>query len=129
MLNNLLPNKIIKINDKIFTYLIIVTLFIIFAGLLYSFIYSPPDYVQGESVRIMYIHVPSSFIALFSFGLIGAASILNLIFKIKIMPLIGKSLAPVGFLFSIVSVIYGIFLKTELFITRNFYCYYLFSLL
>jgi len=57
----------------------------------------------------MYIHVPSSFIALFSFGIIGIASILNLIFKIKIMPIVGKSIAPVGFLFSIISVVTGSF--------------------
>lgn len=107
MLNNLLPNKIIKINDKIFTYLIIVTLFIIFAGLLYSFIYSPPDYVQGESVRIMYIHVPASFIATSCFGLMALISLIAIIFKIKILPLVAKSLAPIGLLFTLISIISG----------------------
>ena len=76
-------------------------------GLLFALFFSPPDYIQGDSVRIMYVHVPSSFIALGCFGFIGIASILNLIFKIKFMPLIAKSLAPVGCLFSIVSIVTG----------------------
>ena len=109
MIKNFFPNKILSLSSSFFRNLFIFFILIIFVGLVYALFLSPPDYIQGESVRIMYIHVPSSFIALFSFGLIGAASILNLIFKIKIMPLIGKSLAPVGFLFSIVSVVTGSF--------------------
>ena len=57
----------------------------------------------------MYVHVPSSFIALGCFGFIGLASIANLIFKIKIMPLLAKSLAPIGCIFSLVSIVTGSF--------------------
>ena len=56
---------------------------IVIIGLVYSLLISPPDYIQGDSVRIMYVHVPSSLIALGCFGFMGAASILNLIFKIN----------------------------------------------
>ena len=55
----------------------------------------------------MYVHVPSSFIALGCFGFIGIGSILNLIFKIKFIPLMTKSLAPVGCIFSLVSIVTG----------------------
>ena len=40
-------------------------------GIIYAIFISPPDYIQGDSVRIMYVHVPSSFISLFCFGFIG----------------------------------------------------------
>jgi heme exporter protein C len=79
------------------------------AGLIYSLILSPPDYIQGDSVRIMYIHVPSSFLALGCFGLIGIASIFNLVFRIKFMPLLAKSLAHVGCTFSLISIVTGSF--------------------
>ena len=82
-------------------------IFILSIGLIYVFFLSPPDYIQGDSVRIMYVHVPSSFIALGCFTLIGVASILSLIFKIKIMFLIAKSLAPVGVVFTLVSIVTG----------------------
>tara|TARA_B100000408_G_scaffold116944_1_gene94918 strand:- start:71 stop:709 length:639 start_codon:yes stop_codon:yes gene_type:complete len=82
-------------------------IFIIFLGLIYALFISPEDHIQGDSVRIMYVHVPSSFIALGSFALIGIASILNLIFKIKFMPLIAKSLAPIGIIFTLISIVTG----------------------
>ena len=82
-------------------------IFIIFLGLIYALFISPQDHIQGDSVRIMYVHVPSSFIALGSFALIGIASILNLIFKIKFMPLIAKSIAPIGIIFTLISIVTG----------------------
>ena len=56
---------------------------------------------------LMYSHVPSSFIALGCFGFIGIASILNLIFRIKFVSLMAKSLAPVGCIFSLISIVTG----------------------
>ena len=80
---------------------------IVLVGLVYALFISPPDYIQGDSVRIMYVHVPSSFIALGCFGFIGIASILNLIFKIKFVSLMAKSLAPIGCIFSLISIVTG----------------------
>ena len=57
----------------------------------------------------MYVHVPSSFLALGIFALIGISSILNLIFKIKFAPLLAKSLAPLGLIFSLISIFTGSF--------------------
>ena len=107
MFKNFFPNKIILLGDKFFNGLVILLVSVIFVGLIYALFISPPDYVQGDSVRIMYVHVPTSFLALACFGFIGIASICTLIFKIKILPLMAKSLAPVGFLFGIVSIVTG----------------------
>ena len=107
MFKNFFPNKIFSISNKFINTLIISMIFIIFLGLIYALFISPQDYIQGDSVRIMYVHVPSSFIALGSFALIGIASILNLIFKIKFMPLIAKSLAPIGIIFTLISIVTG----------------------
>ena len=107
MFKNLFPHKILSLTNKTFSKLIFVLVLFLFAGLIYALIISPPDYIQGDSVRIMYVHVPSSFIALGCFGIMGAASIFNLIFKIKLIPLIAKSLAPIGFVFSLISIVTG----------------------
>ena len=109
MLKNFFPNKILSLSDVTINSLVILLVAIVIVGLIYSFLLSPPDYIQGDSVRIMYVHVPSSLIALCSFGLIGVASICNLIFKIKLMPLLAKSLAPIGCIFSIISIVTGSF--------------------
>ncbi len=107
MFKNFFPNKILSLNNNLITSLLIVMILVILVGLIYALFISPPDYIQGDSVRIMYVHVPASFIALGCFGFIGIASILNLIFKIKFMPLMAKSLAPVGCMFSLVSIVTG----------------------
>ncbi len=80
---------------------------VIIVGLINALITSPPDAVQGNSVRIMYVHVPSSFIAIGCFGFIGIASIATLIFKVKIFPLMAKSIAPVGSIFCLISIVTG----------------------
>ena len=107
MLKNFFPNKILALNNSLINGLVIFLIIVVIIGIIYSLLISPPDYIQGDSVRIMYVHVPSSFIALGCFGFIGLASIANLIFKIKIMPLLAKSLAPIGCIFSLISIITG----------------------
>ena len=107
MFKNFFPNKILSLNNNLISSLLTAMILVILVGLIYALFISPPDYIQGDSVRIMYVHVPASFIALGCFGFIGIASILNLIFKIKFMPLMAKSLAPVGCIFSLVSIVTG----------------------
>ena len=109
MLKFFFPNKILSLSNKVVNNLIVLLILLLIAGLIYSLILSPPDYIQGDSVRIMYIHVPSSFLALGCFGLIGIASIFNLVFRIKFMPLLAKSLAHVGCTFSLISIVTGSF--------------------
>jgi heme exporter protein C len=107
MFKDFFPNKILSLGDKVFGVLIILLVLIIVIGLIYALFVSPPDYVQGDSVRIMYVHVPASLLALACFGFIGITSISTLIFKIKILPLMAKSLAPVGFIFALISIVTG----------------------
>jgi len=107
MLKNFFPHKIILLNNKFITSLITISIFVFFSGLIYALFISPPDYIQGDSVRIMYVHVPSSFIALGCYGIIGLSSILNLVFKIKFISLVSKSLVKLGFVFCTISILTG----------------------
>ena len=107
MFKKFFPNKILLLTNAKINSLIVLLILVVIVGLVYSLKISPPDYVQGDSVRIMYVHVPSSFIALGCFGFIGTASIFSLIFKIKFMPLLAKSLAPVGLIFALISIATG----------------------
>ena len=107
MLKNFFPGKILSLDNKWINILLILMIFVIFAGLIYALFISPPDYIQGDTVRIMYVHVPSSFISLGCFAVIGTTSILNLIFKARFMSLIAKSLAPAGIIFTTISIVTG----------------------
>ena len=107
MVKDLFPNKILSLSNKVFETLVVLLVLVITLGLIYALFISPPDYIQGNSVRIMYVHVPASFLALACFGFIVIISAAALIFKIKIFPFIAKSLAPVGFIFSVISIVTG----------------------
>ena len=92
--------KLISFINSIFFMLLLV-------ALSFALIFSPPDYLQGDSVRIMYVHVPSAWIGLASFTCIALLSIANFIFKIKNITLITKSIAPLGLMFTCLAIVTG----------------------
>ena len=85
--------KLIKFINSIFFLILII-------GLTFALVLSPPDYIQGDSVRIMYVHVPAAWLGLACFSFITLLSVLNFIFKIKNFFFINKSIAPIGLLFT-----------------------------
>ena len=109
MIKNFLPNKILSLKQDTINIFSILLLLILALGLSYALFLSPPDHIQGDSVRIMYVHVPASFLAIGCFCFLGMASICNLIFKIKFMSLLAKSSAPIGCIFSLISIVTGSF--------------------
>ena len=85
----------------------IVLAFALITGLSLALVLSPIDYLQKDTVRIMYVHVPSSWISLFIFLIIGISSFISLIFKLRVFSVYAKSLAPIGLVFSLISVVTG----------------------
>ena len=96
--------SLVRKSQKIVLYLFLIVLML---GLFEALILSPEDYLQGDSVRIMYVHVPSAWISLGIFSLMATLSIMVIIFKNKVFFLIAKSLAPSGFVFSLVALVTG----------------------
>ncbi len=77
------------------------------AGLILALIFSPADYQQGESVRIMYVHVPSAWMAMFVYAFLAAASAVGLIWKITLADLFAKACSPVGACFTFIALATG----------------------
>ncbi len=100
-------NKFFSLVIKNQKYLMGIFLTIFALGLFESLVLSPRDYLQGDSVRIMYVHVPSAWFALGIFSMISFLSILIFIFKNKNLIIICKSLAPSGFIFNIIALVTG----------------------
>ena len=107
MLNSFDPFKYFSKIKTLKKYVFIIFIIILIIGLLEALIFSPEDYLQSHSVRIMYVHVPSAWIALGIFSLIAILSIGSFIFKNKHFNLISKSFAPSGFIFSIIALVTG----------------------
>jgi heme exporter protein C len=101
------PSKIFYLIEKLINFINSIFFIFLLVALSFALILSPPDYLQGDSVRIMYVHVPSAWIGLASFSVISFLSIINFIFKIKNLNLITKSIAPIGLLFTCLAIVTG----------------------
>ena len=101
------PNKIFLITSKAPKYVLIVFIVVISVGMMEALVFSPEDYKQSHSVRIMYVHVPAAWITLGTFTAITFLSICGYVVKNKNLFLIAKSLAPSGLVFNIIALVTG----------------------
>jgi len=100
-------NKILNLSFRSQKIILIFFLLILSIGLFEALVLSPEDYLQGDAVRIMYVHVPAAWMSLGIFSFIAFLSILVFIFKNKNFILIAKSIAPSGFIFNIIALVTG----------------------
>ena len=100
------PNKFNKFADVVFKPLIVITSLTIIVGLLLVYL-SPLDYQQGLTIKIMYIHVPSAWLALLTYAIMTIYSVIGLAFKIPFSFIINKAIAPIGAVFTILCLLSG----------------------
>ena len=100
-------SKIFSFINKYHNLILVFFLSVLSLVLIEALIISPEDYMQGDSVRIMYVHVPSAWISLGIFSSMAFLSILVFIFKNKNLVIITKSLAPSGFVFTLIALVTG----------------------
>ncbi len=101
------PGRFIRFANAILPYCVGLTAVLIATGLYLALFVAPPDYQQGESVRIMYVHVPSAWMALFIYTAIAAASAVALIWRHPLADLVAKASAPVGAGFTFLALLTG----------------------
>src|SRR5690606_24215473 len=70
-----------------------------------SLFVAPPDYQQGETVRIMYIHVPAAWLAMFGYMTMAGASAVALVFRHPLADMCAKSAAPLGAAFTFLALV------------------------
>ena len=76
-------------------------------GLIIALFISPADYLQGDTVRIMYVQGHASWLALQIYAVMSVCGFVTLIFKTRVFTIIAKSVAPIGFTFSLISLFTG----------------------
>ncbi len=69
-------------------------------GLYVGFFVAPSDYQQGDSYRIMFIHVPAAWMSMFLYLLIAMYAFINVVWRIKMADVMARSLAPTGAMFT-----------------------------
>jgi heme exporter protein C len=76
-------------------------------GLIDGLMFAPPDYQQGDAFRIIYVHVPSAWMSLFSYTTMAVAGAIALIWRIKMGHAVAAATAPVGASFTLLALITG----------------------
>ena len=94
------PARFLKIARPLTGWLLGVGLALTIAGALGGLLITPPDYLQGETVRILYIHVPAAWLGMAGWGSIAAASISQLVWRHPLAAVAGRAVAPVGATFA-----------------------------
>lgn len=76
-------------------------------GLYLGLFVAPADYQQGESVRIMYIHVPAAWMSMMIYGMMAVMGFIALVWRIRIMEVLIISSAPIGAAFTMIALVSG----------------------
>jgi len=102
-----LKKSYFEVLDRFTPFLVITTIISFIIGSYFAFFESPPDYIQGDSMRIMYVHVPSAWWALMSYSVLAVSCTIWFITRNPIFNLIAKSIAPIGAVFTLIALVTG----------------------
>ena len=100
--------KFFYIKSKAFVmYLSFFCLILFIIGIYWGLFIAPKDYLQGNSYRIIYFHVPAAWLSLQTYIIMSVTGFIALVWKIKIMEIASIQCAPLGALFTLIALITG----------------------
>jgi heme exporter protein C len=101
------PARFLRLADAILPWCAGATVILLAAGLYLGLFVAPPDYQQGESVRIMYVHVPAAWMAMFVYACLALASAVALIWRHPLADLAAQAASPIGACFTFIALVTG----------------------
>lgn len=101
------PGKFLALSRRLMPVLFALAALSLSFGVYKSFFDSPPDYQQGETVRIMYVHVPAAWMALFVYTSMAVAAFVGLVWRHVVAELYARAAAPLGAAFTLICLVSG----------------------
>lgn len=101
------PTRFLKLISALQPWAMGVSVLCLAAGLYFALIVSPADYQQSETVRIMYVHVPASWMAMFCYSAMAGASAVGLIWRHLTAFVVARATAPIGAAFTFLALATG----------------------
>ena len=101
------PKTYIVLVNKMYPYIFYFSLITYVIALVWGLAIAPADYVQGNSFRIMYLHVPASFLSQSLYFGMAIAALVFLVWKVKLAAYMVKAIAPIGALVTFIALISG----------------------
>jgi heme exporter protein C len=100
------PTRFMQLSGTLVPWLAGLSIALLAAGLYLAFT-APPDYQQGDTVRVMFVHVPAAWTAMMAYGLMAVASLVGLVWRHPLADVAAKATAPLGALFTALGLITG----------------------
>ncbi|MGE0767251.1 MAG: heme ABC transporter permease [Hyphomicrobiaceae bacterium] len=100
------PTRFMGLSRRLLPWISVLAAVVIAIGLWLGFT-APPDYQQGHTVKIMFIHVPSAWLAMATYLLIAASSVGLLVFRHPLADVSAKAAAPIGAAFTLLALVTG----------------------
>ena len=101
------PKWFYEISGKLMPWIAAFSLLALVVGSVWGLVFAPQDYQQGNSFRIIYIHVPAAILAQSAFMMMAVAGAVFLIWKMKMAAWVAKVIAPVGAAFCLIALFTG----------------------
>jgi len=101
------PTRFLSLVGRVVPWLAVLTTLLLAYGLYLALFVAPPDYQQGETVKIMFIHVPAAWLAMFGYMLIAMAALGTLIWRHPLADVAAKTAAPIGATFTFIALVTG----------------------
>jgi len=101
------PTRFLSFSARVLPWLAAATAALLVVGLYLAFFVAPPDYQQGDTVRIMFIHVPSAWLSMAGYALMAVAALGTLVWRHPLADVTQKAAAPIGAAFTFLALITG----------------------
>ena len=101
------PTRFLSYSAKLLPIATVLAILLGCVGLYLAFFVAPEDYQQGQTVRIMFVHVPSAWLAMFCYSLMAASAIGTLVWKHPLADVSAKAAAPLGAMFTFLALLTG----------------------
>ena len=101
------PKRFLDLSRALIPWTCALALILLGVGLYWALIATPPDYQQGQSVKIMFVHVPAAYMGIMVYGVMAVASLTGLVFRHPLADVAAKSAAPLGAAFTALALLTG----------------------
>jgi len=101
------PTRFVRIADMLFRPVAVLATGLILVGLYFALFDSPADYQQGDTVRIMYVHVPAAWLAVLGYVAMGVCALFYIVWRHPLADIALRAMAPIGALFAMLTLVTG----------------------
>src|SRR5687768_17862619 len=101
------PTRFLALSGRLLPWITAAAVALFAAGLYLAFFVAPPDYQQGDSVRIMYVHVPAAILAMACYTLMAASALGTMVWRHPLADVSARAAAPLGATFTFLGLVSG----------------------